>query len=455
MATVSYGMKINSENRIVDRTIGIYRDAVKYLMEIVSMHYDELAAISGTSTASVQQLKQQYIEKLVHSTKFNHAKYTEFDRRFYKFPSYLRRDAITTAIGKIMSYQSMVCNWESKGRTGKRPFLNKTQDVMPCFYRKNTFLQDQNKISLKLFNGKDWVWHRMTVRNSDFLYALKNVYDWKACAPVLQKCGHRYELRIAYEKPSSSFPRYKKDVDVEAAVSVDLGINTDAVCSVVHKDGTVTGQTFINSPVEKDRMYGLLNAIRKAQQHGNYRNHRLWRFVNNYNEAIAVKTSCRIIEFALKSNASVIVFEHLDMKRKKKVSRKQKVALWRKREIQRRVEAMGARCGIRVSYICAVNTSRLAYDGSGKVVRGSDAGFKSNKLCRFQNGKVYNCDLSASKNIGARYFTRVILKSLSESKRLSILAKVPGLDRRTSCVLATLINLYAELYPVKAASVAV
>ena len=252
MATVSYGMKINSENRIVDRTIGIYRDAVKYLMEIVSMHYDELAAISGTSTASVQQLKQQYIEKLVHSTKFNHAKYTEFDRRFYKFPSYLRRDAITTAIGKIMSYQSMVCNWESKGRTGKRPFLNKTQDVMPCFYRKNTFLQDQNKISLKLFNGKDWVWHRMTVRNSDFLYALKNIYDWKACAPVLQKCGHRYELRIAYEKPSSSFPRYKKDVDIEPAVAVDLGINTDAVCSVMHKSGKYDELSNIEVDKQKD-----------------------------------------------------------------------------------------------------------------------------------------------------------------------------------------------------------
>ncbi len=128
-----------------------------------------------------------------------------------------------------------------------------------------------------------------------------------------------------------------------------------------------------------------------------------------------MKTACGIIEFALKPDASVIVFEHLDMERKKKVSKKQKVALWRKREIQHRVKAIGARCGIRVSYICAVNTSRIAYDGSGKVVGGRDAGFKSNKPCRFQNGKVYNCDLSASKNIGARHFIRVILKSLSEN----------------------------------------
>ncbi|MDQ9748892.1 hypothetical protein RFY98_20445, partial [Acinetobacter baumannii] len=74
---------------------------------------------------------------------------------------------------------------------------------------------------------------------------------------------------------------------MESVLGVDLGINTDAVCSVIHKDGTVAGQTFINHPVEKDRMYGLLNTIKKAQQHGSRKNHRLWRFVNNYNKAIA------------------------------------------------------------------------------------------------------------------------------------------------------------------------
>ena len=87
--------------------------------------------------------------------------------------------------------------------------------------------------------------------------------DIWTCAPVLQKCGYRYELRIVYAKPNSSFPRYKKDVDVEAAVSVDLGINTDAVCSVMRKDGTVTGQTFINSLVEKDRMLSDILSMQK------------------------------------------------------------------------------------------------------------------------------------------------------------------------------------------------
>lgn len=54
-------------------------------------------------------------------------------------------------------------------------------------------------------------------------------------------------------------------------IGVDLGVNTDAVCAAVQEDGTVTGQRFINSPVEKDRMYGLLNTIKKAQQNGCYK----------------------------------------------------------------------------------------------------------------------------------------------------------------------------------------
>ena len=72
------------------------------------------------------------------------------------------------------------------------------------------------------------------------------------------------------------------------------------------------------------------------------------------------------------------------------------------------------------------------------------------ELCKFTTGKVYNCDLSASKNIGARFFIRVLLKSLSAKEELLVLAKVPELNRRTSCCLATLINAYAVLCASKA-----
>ena len=91
--------------------------------------------------------------------------------------------------------------------------------------------------------------------------------------------------------------------------------------------------------------------------------------------------------------------------------------------------------------------SRLAYDGSGAVTRD----WENHSLCTFQTGKRYNCDLSASYNIGARYFIRELLKSLPATERSLLEAKVPPVKRRTSCVYADLRKLHSEMERLKAA----
>ena len=104
------------------------------------------------------------------------------------------------------------------------------------------------------------------------------------------------------------------------------------------------------------------------------------------------------------------------------------------------------RDGIRISHVNAWGTSRLAFDGSGKVLRGDEADLKSYSLCKFQvSDKVYNCDLNATYNIGSRYFIREILKSLQATVRLEALAKVPELSKRSTCTLSSLIRLNAVL----------
>lgn len=59
-------------------------------------------------------------------------------------------------------------------------------------------------------------------------------------------------------------------------------------------------------------------------------------------------------------------------------------------------------------------------------------------VCQFQNGKIYNCDLNAAYNIGARYYIREILKSLPAKVRLAIKAKVPQLAKRSTCTLSSI-----------------
>ena len=151
------------------------------------------------------------------------------------------------------------------------------------------------------------------------------------------------------------------------------------------------------------------------------------------------------MDIAVSYNTDAIIFEHLDLNGRKRGSKKQKLQLWRARYVQSMVSDKAHRLGIRISRINAWGTSRLAYDGSGRVSRGREADLESYSVCRFANGKIYNCDLNASYNIGARYFIREILKSLPVKERLALEAKVPQVAKRSTCTFSTLISINAAL----------
>ena len=142
---------------------------------------------------------------------------------------------------------------------------------------------------------------------------------------------------------------------------------------------------------------------------------------------------------------STIVFEYLDMNGKKKGSKKQLLHLWKKNTIQNTAIHKAHKYGIRIAHVCARNTSKLAYDGSGAVLRGMKAGFDTYEKCRFQNGKIYNCDLSASYNIGARYFIRELEKTTSAKVWSGIVAKVPECQHRLQCTYSTLLKINSIL----------
>lgn len=141
--------------------------------------------------------------------------------------------------------------------------------------------------------------------------------------------------------------------------------------------------------------------------------------------------------------------ELVDSNGKKCGRKKQRLALWRKQEIQRIVEHNAHKNGIRISRICAWNTSRLAFDGSGHVERGSYVQNGETKynysICVFPSGKTYHCDLNASYNIGARYFIRELLKSESVRKRLPSQTNDSDYGTGTTRTLSTLIRLHADL----------
>ena len=432
----TYKVKIKHYNHIFKDTVAIYRNAVDYLIDVCNSNWDELSQIDGSLN------KQRHIETLVHATKDNPSPIYDFDKKFYKLPSYLRRGAISEAIGKVSSYKSNLTNWESNPK-GKSPSLPKAGYVYPSMYRTVMYNQtDDYRAQIKVYIRNTWDWITVNLRKSDIDYISRHCKGRKACAPTLQKRGKEWFLDFPFEEKFKLCDTIAYD---QTIIAVDLGINTAATISVMRSDGTILGRHFCKLPKETDHLAHSINRIKKAQQHGNDKTPRLWAKAKSINHDIATKTANYIMDVAVLYNADVVVFEHLDKDGKVRGSKKQRLKLWRSQEVQSIVTNKAHRLGIRISHICAWGTSKFAYDGSGTILRGKDGGFSTYELCKFQNGKIYNCDLSASYNIGARYFIREILKSLNESSRLVIEAKVPQCTKRSTCTFSTLVSLNAVL----------
>ena len=171
------------------------------------------------------------------------------------------------------------------------------------------------------------------------------------------------------------------------------------------------------SYLRRSAIQHVLGRIRRFQrEHGSRQVQSRWAYAKRLNTELARRIAAAVTAYAVENRADVIVFEYLEMSGRISGNKKQKLHLWRKRDIQKLCEHQAHRKGIRISRVSARNTSRLAYDGSGAVVR--DQGNRS--LCTFQTGKRYHCDLSAAYNIGARYFIRELLKPFSETERLNI-----------------------------------
>ena len=450
---ISYGIKLKNipmtSHRAIEKTLDIYNEACEYIANVV---YNEWSQVSVETTL---KYREHAVESLIHATKDNpNPKYNDFDEKFYKFPSYLRRCAIDSAIGSVSSYMSNLDNYEndrynkiSNGKkfNKKHPVFNPKLNKYPTLFRNNMFVRvDRNTVEIKIFKNNDWVWIECGLRNQDVKYIENNCVNMKELAPTLEKSGGGYKLRFTYEK-KVNFKKVSSICD-RKILAVDLGVNTSAVCSIINGKGTVLGRTFIDMPREKDLMYRLINRVSKLQKQSGSKAKlkHIWTKINNLKVEITNKVSHKILSFAIEQNIETIVFERLGVMKLRGYGAKRnrcKIHNWNKKTIIKKVCAKAHTVGIRYSVINPKNTSALAFDGSGKIVRNKN----NASLCTFLNGKKYNADLNASYNIGARYFIREYQKSASESKWSEVLAKVPGLSSRTNTTLASLINL-AEVF---------
>lgn len=423
----SYSIKIKGCDGAIKRTTVIYNQAIQYIVPVVQTYWDNIKDVPGPVNN-----KMKYVERLIHAAQ-GRKPVCNFDQKFYKFPCYLRRAAIMEAIGIWSSYMSRVDNWIAGECKGAIPKPDKDHHHMPCLYRKGMFnYLFADTAQIKVFSGNDWVWRTVRLNHSDRKYLEKKAPLDKWSAPTIEKHYGHYELRFALAKEVELSSR---EIYEQKACAVDLGITTDATCCVMDAHGTVLSRRFISCGREKDQVNRALHRISEFQrEHGSHDSGRLWNLAKRRNLNLAHLVAHRIVDYAIENGCDVIVFEHLNTKGKKRGGRKQKLAMWKHADIQNTVTSLAHQNGIRISRICAWNTSRLAYDGSGTVQRGKEVSEDTPyDICRFANGKMYNCDLSASYNIGARYFIRGLIKEIPD-----IMTEVSDIGSGTARTLSTL-----------------
>ena len=432
--TTSYKMKLTGDFKALEDSLAIYRQALTFLIPIINDAWEELSKYEFSNQ------KYNQIEKWFHSSKNNRARFN-FDQHFPKLPSYLRRSAISKALGIVSSYRSSLANWEVNP-AGQAPKLQLFHYEYPAYYKGNLFKNFDpihQTIELKVFKNGDWVFEQYRLKQSDCAYYKRYLVSKKQNVPILQKKGRRFYATFSYEENVQLVP----EESIDKICAVDLGLGTDATCSIMDQDGTVYARKFISFSKEHDRFHTQLGRIKRNQKLGSYHNKTLWRSVAGITQDIADKTVKAILDFGNEYGVDVFVLEYLDFKGKKAVKR---AHFWRYKRIYKILTQKAHQHGLRTARVNARYTSRLAFDGSGWSKRGREiAPDTSYSTIQFTTGKFYNADLNASYNIGARFFIRHILKTVTVTQRLALEAKVPQVAKRSTCTLSDLINLRSAL----------
>ena len=99
-----------------------------------------------------------------------------------------------------------------------------------------------------MYDGHDWKWFAVRLKHTDMEYLRKHWSGKKASAPTLEKKHDKYFLRFTYAEEVSL---NRTPVKEQTICSVDLGINTDAVCTIMRQTELSWEESLLTFPVTK------------------------------------------------------------------------------------------------------------------------------------------------------------------------------------------------------------
>lgn len=243
--TSSYAMKLTGDLKSLENTLTIYRNALRFIIPIVNTRWGEMKDLNNTKQ------RMAYIEKLIHSTANHHACHN-FDEKFPKFPTYLRRSAINKVLGIVSSYYSNLETWE-KDPKGQAPKLSLTHYAYPAYYRGGMFKDFdpiRQTIELKVYKNNDWVFETYKLKTSDCTYYQRYLAGKKQNVPIIQKKGRRFYATFSYEEETTLVS--EKSINKICAIDFRRENNI-----VPHRDAPLpNGRTKINFIFNRTLRYG-------------------------------------------------------------------------------------------------------------------------------------------------------------------------------------------------------
>ena len=115
---------------------------------------------------------------------------------------------------------------------GGTPKLVCGNHAMPVFYRDVMYREDTEEKDgayLKLYDGHDWKWFRVSLSHTDMEYLRKNWAGKRAAAPVLEKRYRKYFLCFFLYRRSAAYKGTCKRTD-----HLQCGFRDQYGCSLYH-----------------------------------------------------------------------------------------------------------------------------------------------------------------------------------------------------------------------------
>ena len=429
--------------RVLHDTICYFRDVHSYLVHVVCDFHKDILAQEGRKRLT-------FVESLIHKTQDNpNPIYKEFDVLFNRLPSNIRRAAINSAIGHVSSHETRCDTYYTRREaivshghhfTEMEPGFTYTPDACPTLYKTQSYkLGRNNTVEIKARIRNSWNWVCVGMPKRDAKCLKKAMSKGTVKNPRLVYDYHKYYLEFPVDYKITSMQNVP--LSKQVVLSVDRGFNHGAVASVVDASGTVRARFFDPFTGDMARIDHVINLIRKASKTSGRGQSlaSLYTKLQGLKDNYYRQLSRWLVNIAIRYNVYGIVFEHLESLKRNKRNRgslRARVHHWLTAKMRDLVKGMAFREGIRLFIVNANGTSKYAFDGSGKVTRNPN----NYALCTFsgEKGKQYNCDLSASYNIAARYFLRAFKKSIPAKEWSHVQAKVPALSMRTTWTLDTL-----------------